>query len=114
MFCGFKPGSKAYKVWIPGNHKFTTSQDVIVYEEIPRVVEDDNDLQGTSREGVTSTGTQSTPTITVLPPKDYCDTTTNSTATSNNPRKAVNTSFSTTTSSMYCTNILSYLEEAGK
>jgi hypothetical protein len=34
------------------------------------MVEDDDDLQGTSREGVTTTGTQSTPTIAVSPSKD--------------------------------------------
>ena len=83
------------------------------------MVEDNDDLQGTSREGVTSTGTQSTPMITVSPPKDK------------NPPEHVVTPpptllqppttperpripFSTTTSLTYCANILSYLEEAGK
>ena len=45
IFFSFAPRSKAYKVWIPGKHKFTTSQDIIIYEKI---LEHEDDLIITS------------------------------------------------------------------
>jgi hypothetical protein len=35
IFCGFADQHKACSIWIPSRHKFTTSQDVIVYEKLP-------------------------------------------------------------------------------
>jgi hypothetical protein len=61
----FERSSKAYKVWIPSNHKFTISQDVIVYENITRIIDDDDEPpQSAPREGVLGQGTQSTPLVT--------------------------------------------------
>ena len=71
ILCGFERGSKAYKVWIPSSRKFTISRDVIVYEEIPRVIDNDTTPDSAPHEGVsTSDTTPSTPPITVSPPKD--------------------------------------------
>jgi hypothetical protein len=35
IFCGFADQHKAYNIWIPSRHRFTTSRDVIVYEKLP-------------------------------------------------------------------------------
>ena len=62
IFCGFEKRTKAYKVWVPSQHKFVASRDVIVYEEISKVVDDDDTPMRPRREGVSDTeGTPSTP-----------------------------------------------------
>ncbi|GBE87258.1 Retrovirus-related Pol polyprotein from transposon TNT 1-94 [Sparassis crispa] len=59
IFCGFAPNQKAYKIWIPSRHKFMVSRDVIVYENVPTMPED-NDQNPALSEGVTaSKSTQS-------------------------------------------------------
>ena len=56
IFCGFEKRTKAYKVWVPSQHKFVVSWDVIVYKEILlKVVDDDNTPIHPCCEGVTST-----------------------------------------------------------
>ncbi|GBE80639.1 Retrovirus-related Pol polyprotein from transposon TNT 1-94 [Sparassis crispa] len=42
IFCGFAPNQKAYKIWIPSRHKFMVSRDVIVYENVPAMPDDDD------------------------------------------------------------------------
>jgi len=52
IFCGFADQHKAYNIWIPSCHKFTTSRDVIVYEKLPEH-EIEPIITSTSSEGVT-------------------------------------------------------------
>lgn len=40
IFCGLECQSKAYKVWVPSKHKFIASRDVIIYEKV--LILDDN------------------------------------------------------------------------
>ena len=52
IFCGFADQHKAYNIWIPSRHKFTTSRDVIVYEKLPEH-EIEPIITSASSEGVT-------------------------------------------------------------